>query len=471
MGKKKLSYYNYFLILSLVLIAGYMLTSLFFLNRSNSSGAEAESFGKTVQQSNSIIQQVYALEASAHRYLFTDSKRSYNEFVANKDSLNDNFLNLNSHCHNFQVAEEHLHHLKSLLVHRIETLEDLMMRDSLHELENSLRIAFMEQGKEQTDSIVSALEDIRHQSDSKQAENRMKANEANQNTMFMLSFFGVVMLFIVFISFSKMRRQILINEKNTSEINQINVELKSMNENLENFAYVASHDLNEPLRKIRTFGDLIKDELEEDEYNKSMITSHLSRMQDASKRMQQLIDDLLSYSRVTRQYELAEKIDLNEIVNAVITDLEIPIKESKANIRISELPSSIKADAIQMRQLFQNLISNSLKFRRSGVSPKIEIDVDQVNASELPIDELKFNNQQKYWRISVKDNGIGFEQKYVEKIFAVFQRLHGRSDYEGTGIGLSICKKICENHKGAISAISEEGKGTTFFVFLPINEK
>lgn len=470
MIRKKLSYYNYFLILSLVLIAGYLITSLLFLNRTNSSGIEAESYGKTVEQSNAIIQQVYALEASAHSYLLTDSRKSYEEFVANKNALNEYFSNLYSHCHNFQVGEKHTHHLKELLTMRIETLEKLILKDTLHKLDNQIRISFLENGKEQTDSILSTLEDIRHQSDLKQNENRLKGIEANQNAMFMLSFFGVVMLFIVFISFSKMRREILTNEKNTAEINQINVELKSMNENLENFAYVASHDLNEPLRKIRTFGDLIKSDLEQDEFQKETIVSHLNRMQDASKRMQQLIQDLLSYSRVTRQYELADKIDLNEIVRSVINDLEIPIKELNARISVKELPVNIRADAIQMRQLFQNLISNALKFHKSGSHPEIKIEVTKVDASETSIEELKLNGQNHYWKISVSDNGIGFDQKFAEKIFAVFQRLHGRSTYEGTGIGLSICKKICENHKGAISAVSEEGEGATFFVFLPRNE-
>lgn len=471
MAKKKLSYYNYFLILSLVVISGYMLTSLFFLNRTNSSGQEAESFGKTVEQSNAIIQQVYALEGSAHGYLLTDSKLAHQQFTRIKDSINKNFLDLHAHCHDFEMGEKHSLKLKTLLEQRIETLQKLMLKDTLHKLDNAVRISFLETGRVQTDSIVETLEEIRSQNDLKQSEKRLKAVEANQNAMFMLSFFGVVMLFIVFISFSKMKREILTNEKNTSEINQINVELKSMNENLENFAYVASHDLNEPLRKIRTFGDLVKDELTSEKFDKQLIIDHLNRMQDASKRMQQLIDDLLSYSRVTRQYESAEKINLNEIVDAVLTDLEIPIEESKAQIEVNELPSNVKADAIQMRQLFQNLISNSLKFSQSSVNPKIKIDATKVEASELPIEELQKQNQQEYWKIAVSDNGIGFNQKFAEKIFAVFQRLHGRSDYEGTGIGLSICKKICENHKGAISAISEEGSGATFFVFLPRNDK
>ena len=470
MIKKKLSYYNYFLILSLVLIAGYLITSLLFLNRTNSSGVEAESYGKTVEQSNAIIQQVYTMEASVHRYLLTDSKKAYNQFIANKDSLDEYFSNLHSHCHVFQVGEGESHHLKELLSMRIQTLEKLILKDTLHKLDNQIRISILEEGKKQTDSIVSTLENIRHESELKQRENRLKSIEANQNAMFMLSFFGVVMLFIVFISFNKMKREILANEKNTSEINQINIELKSMNENLENFAYVASHDLNEPLRKIRTFGDLIISELEQKDLDKEIIQSHLSRMQDASKRMQQLIHDLLSYSRVTRQYELADNIDLNEVVSSVLSDLEIPIKELNAEIVMTEMPKNIKADPIQMRQLFQNLISNALKFHKPGVAPKIIIESEKVTVSELPSEDLKLNGQNRYWKFSILDNGIGFDQKYTDKIFAVFQRLHGRSNYEGTGIGLSICKKICENHKGAISATSKEGEGATFFVFLPRNE-
>jgi len=447
-----------------------MITSLLFLNRTNSSGIEAESYGKTVEQSNAIIQQVYAMEASAHGFLLTDSRKSYEEFKENKNTLNNSYSNLNSHCKNFQVGENHVADLKELLAMRIKTLERLILKDTLHKLDNKIRISFLEDGKKQTDSIVSTLEEIRHQSELKQNENRIKAIEANQNAMFMLSFFGVVMLFIVFISFTKMKREILTNEKNTAEINQINVELKSMNENLENFAYVASHDLNEPLRKIRTFGDLIKVELEQDQLEKEVIDSHLSRMQDASERMQQLIQDLLSYSRVARQYELADKIDLNEVVQSVINDLEIPIKELNADVEIKELPNDIRADAIQMRQLFQNLISNALKFHKPGEQPKIEIDATKVDVSEIPIEDIKVSGHKQYWKIAVTDNGIGFDQKFSEKIFAVFQRLHGRSLYEGTGIGLSICKKICENHKGVISATSKEGEGATFFVFLPRNE-
>lgn len=448
-----------------------MVTSLLFLNRTNSSGIEAESYGKTVEKSNTIIQQVYAMEASAHGFLLTDSRKSYEEFKENIMALNDYSSNLRSHCQNFQVGEKHAGHLKELLTKRVRTLEKLILRDTLHKLDNEIRISFLENGKKQTDSIVSTLEDIRHQSEIKQTENRSKAIEANENAMFMLSFFGVVMLFIVFISFTKMKREILANEKNTAEINQINVELKSMNENLENFAYVASHDLNEPLRKIRTFGDLIRSKLEQDEVEKEVIVSHLSRMQDASERMQQLIQDLLSYSRVARQYELADKIDLNKVVQSVINDLEIPIKELNAEVKIKMLPDDIRADAIQMRQLFQNLISNALKFHKSEEQPKIEIEATEVDVSEIPVEDIKVNGHKQYWKIAVSDNGIGFDQQFAEKIFAVFQRLHGRSTYEGTGIGLSICKKICENHKGAISTISKEGEGATFFVFLPRNEQ
>ncbi|MEX2483060.1 MAG: ATP-binding protein [Brumimicrobium sp.] len=469
MRKNKLSYYNYFLILSLVLIAGYSLTSLFFLNRTSSSGEQAATYGSTVEQSNAIIQQTYGMESVAHAYLLTNCKTYYKELLKKKEVLLKDFELLHNHCHKNEVGEHHTHNLEDLLNQRIKSIEHLVFKDSLHNLDNELRKELISSGNELTDSIISTLELIRSESNLKQTENRVHAEEATQNAMFMLSIFGVVMLFIVFISFSKMRKEILINERKTSEINQINVELKSMNENLENFAYVASHDLNEPLRKIRTFGDLIKDEFRNENWNKDLISSHLSRMQGASERMQQLIHDLLSYSRVTRQYEMSDKIDLNEVVKTVLSDLEVSIEELDGAIEIKKLPDNIHADAVQMRQLFQNLLSNALKFHKPDVPPKVVIDTKMVDASQLPIKELREKNNKNYWAISIKDNGIGFNEKYSDKIFAVFQRLHGRSTYDGTGIGLSICKKICENHKGAISAQSEEGEGSIFFVFLPIN--
>jgi len=229
--------------------------------------------------------------------------------------------------------------------------------------------------------------------------------------------------------------------------------------------------LNEPLRKIRTFGDLVKTELKNDQIDDTLIVSHVARMQNASERMQQLIKDLLTYSRIASEVNDHQEIDLKETIDKVVNDLEITIKDTDATIQITSVPSSICADNTQMRQLFQNLISNALKFRSLEVAPLIKIDSHLIKATQLPVEEWKKGVNESYWKISVVDNGIGFNQQYVDRIFAVFQRLHGRSQYVGTGIGLSSCKKICENHKGFITAHSEESKGATFTIYLPAKIK
>jgi light-regulated signal transduction histidine kinase (bacteriophytochrome) len=163
-------------------------------------------------------------------------------------------------------------------------------------------------------------------------------------------------------------------------------------------------------------------------------------------------------------------VDLENVVTSVLSDLEVRIKESGIKINVDELPKNIKVDEIQMRQLFQNLISNAIKFRGKEKTSIIEISSSKIESNEVPYEEVTELIADKYWKINVKDNGIGFDQQYANKIFAVFQRLHGRSTYEGTGIGLSICKKICENHKGFIAVSSKEGEGSIFSIYLPIKQ-
>lgn len=231
--------------------------------------------------------------------------------------------------------------------------------------------------------------------------------------------------------------------------------LEKSNTELQQFAYAASHDLQEPLRKIQTFGSRI-----EAKYSHCLDergNEYLKRMLNASARMQILIQDLLALSRVTTQAQPLEDTDLNTVIAGVLVDLEVQIERSNTNVVVEELPT-IKADNTQMRQLFQNLISNGIKFAKEGVAPQLIIE-SKINKNKT-VPEVE---------ISVKDNGIGFEQQYAEQIFSVFQRLHGRTEYEGTGIGLALCRKIVERHKGNIYAISEPEKGSTFIVILPLD--
>ena len=231
--------------------------------------------------------------------------------------------------------------------------------------------------------------------------------------------------------------------------------LERSNRDLQDFAYIASHDLQEPLRKIQAFGDRLKAK-----YNDVLGDTgrdYLARMFDAAGRMQTLINDLLSFSRVTTKAQPFAPIELDKVLREVLSDLEVRIEQTHGRVEAAAL-GTIEADALQMRQLFQNLIGNALKFHKPDVPPVIRIQSQRMTDDSPPSIEITF-----------VDNGIGFDQKYADRIFVIFQRLHGRSQYEGTGVGLAVCKKIVERHGGTISAESKEGEGATFRIVLPVN--
>ena len=241
-------------------------------------------------------------------------------------------------------------------------------------------------------------------------------------------------------------------------------ELTRSNKELEEFAYIASHDLQEPLRKVKTFGDRLTQKYGEALGDQGQ--DYLKRMGSATSRMQTLINDLLTYSRVTSKAQPFTAVNLNSIVREVLSDLEIKIKEANAQIHVDNL-LAIEADPVQMRQLFQNLIGNALKFSKPGVSPVVEIRSALKSSQGKDADEESLMNE-CVRVIKVVDNGIGFEEKYKEQIFHVFQRLHGRNEYAGTGIGLAVCRKLVTRHGGSIEAKSTPGKGSTFMITLPI---
>ena len=249
--------------------------------------------------------------------------------------------------------------------------------------------------------------------------------------------------------------------------------LEQNNRELQDFAYVASHDLQEPLRKVQAFGDRLKTRCADALPDEGR--DYLHRMQEAARRMQILIEDLLSYSRVTTRANPFVSVDLNETVSHVLSDLEVLIGEIQAKILVEPLPT-VDADATQMRQLMQNLVGNALKFRRKEGQPEVKIssrvvtDPADVRLPKLPLRDFNISPGNPYCLLRVDDNGIGFDEKYVDKIFVVFQRLHGRGIYEGTGVGLAICRKITLRHGGEITAFSKPGEGSSFVVLLPIRQ-
>jgi PAS domain S-box-containing protein len=245
------------------------------------------------------------------------------------------------------------------------------------------------------------------------------------------------------------------------ELRLVSEELERSNRELQDFATIASHDLQEPLRKIRAFGDRLAEHsagvLDED------ASDFLRRMTNAAGRMQTLIKDLLEYSQVTLRPEPPRPVDLGLVVSEVLTDLEERILLSNGTVHVAQLPT-ILGSPFQMRQLFQNLLANALKFHPEGVPPDVHVAV--VARGELRGPKGRADRH-PVWEISVRDNGIGFDEKHAERIFAPFQRLHGRQAYEGTGMGLAICRRIAAQHGGTITAHATPGAGATFVVTLP----
>lgn len=241
-------------------------------------------------------------------------------------------------------------------------------------------------------------------------------------------------------------------------------ELRRSNSDLEQFAYIASHDLQEPLRKITAFGDILKNRFGDTLGSEG--SNLIDRMQLASERMRRLMDDLLIYSRVSAHTKRFRPVDLNRVVREVLIDIENTIREKKAIVNVPELPQ-VTGDEVQLRQLFLNLLSNALKFQREGVVPEVSISTQLFPEKDMHRDGMLSADAPYYVQICIEDNGIGFEQEYAERIFQIFQRLHGRMEYPGTGVGLSIVRKVVEQHKGFITATGRPGEGASFCLYIP----
>lgn len=251
----------------------------------------------------------------------------------------------------------------------------------------------------------------------------------------------------------------------TRELATANQNLEKINEELAQFAYIASHDLQEPVRKVGTFLELLEESLGEiDPKSKS----YIDRMKNAGSRMMMLIRDVLAYSQVTSQMSDYVPVNLKNVIEDLVADFELLIEEKNADIITIDLPT-LHAMPLQMSQLFGNLLSNALKFTSKERKPEIVIKARTMSPDEV-YDIPALNRALSYYRIDVKDNGIGFEAQYKNQIFSIFKRLHSKKEFEGTGIGLAICQKIVDNHHGAIGADAVEGEGSTFTVYLPATQ-
>ncbi len=258
-------------------------------------------------------------------------------------------------------------------------------------------------------------------------------------------------------------------------------ELELTNRELEKFASIASHDLREPLRKIITFAGMLEAEYKDTIGDKGR--SYIEKMVRSSERMQDLIDDILEFSSLSAGNISFDKVKMEEVVKQVLSDIEVLIKSTGADIKVDTLPE-IEANEAQLSLLFQNIIANAIKFSKEGERPEVHIHAEIIKGKELPADYLKQNmphfsvlhdprfwDKEKFCRIFIEDKGIGFDEAYIDKIFSLFQRLHSKSVYEGTGIGLAVCKKVVDIHHGMITAQSTPGEGSVFIITLPLSQR
>ncbi|MEY4641986.1 MAG: hypothetical protein RLZZ227_1980 [Pseudomonadota bacterium] len=360
-----------------------------------------------------------------------------------------------------RLVEQRMSELRS----NVELLRDFSQREAVQEL--------MSHRGQKLMTEIAALAAVMEKHEHRVLESRLQiANDKRNGAFFLILTANTVGLLLVAVSLvlvrtaQKKEKQYLVELKEAKEDLELKVEertfalqhfsneLKRSNRELQDFAFVASHDLQEPLRKIRAFGDRLQQSCGERLGEQG--ADYVNRMQLASERMSRLINDLLSFSRITTKSEPFVSVALNDVANEVIEDLEVAIDEAGATIICGELPE-VEADLFQMKQLLQNLIGNAIKFRRRDVPPVVTI------SAELP-DPAHAGGQ--FVKLLFTDNGIGFDEAFNDRIFLPFQRLHGRSQYSGTGIGLAICRRVAERHGGSLTATSTPGIGSIFIVTL-----
>ncbi|WP_232073986.1 sensor histidine kinase [Spirosoma aureum] len=294
-----------------------------------------------------------------------------------------------------------------------------------------------------------------------------QAARSFRNTLIIIFTLSLLTFLSLVISYRLLEQELASRQQNEDQLRAYESRLKEQirqleasNEELERFAFVASHDLQEPLRKIQSFANLITDRYGNLFDGDSLM--FMDKIVHSAERMSKLIKDLLNFSRISNHQEEFKPVALATIVQRILDDQELRIKGLDVRLEVGQLPM-IQAIGSQMDHLFTNLISNALKFTRADVQPLLRIQANPIDGSTYP----ELISGRLYFEITVEDNGIGFDEKYLDHIFKVFQRLHGKSEFEGTGIGLAICKRVTVSHHGHITARSQPGKGTTFIVVLP----
>lgn len=432
-------------------------------NRANTT----KSVLRSIKEFYSAVQEA---ELGVRGYFLTEDESYLSIYFDSLDQIRTTLLLLKGYDYRVAGQAQRLAQLEELVVTHLSDMASFIeVRQSLDSradstLALSTNILQSHQWMQQFGAIVDDMESREYDLLEKQSRLATSSRESVFLNLMIATLVGVGLVLLIGVLVHRAMRyqqqetqrlERMVQER-TLKLEQYSSELQRSNRELQDFAFVASHDLQEPLRKIRAFGDRLQSSYAEALGDGA---DYVQRMQKAADRMSRLVQDLLAFSRVSTSPNPFEPVALDDVVDEVLENLELKIADSGARIERDPLPR-IEADASQMRQLLQNLLLNALKFVPPEVRPHIQIRCRELS----PAGEIR------QYQLQVCDNGIGIDPAYADKIFQPFQRLHGRDQYEGTGIGLAICRRIVERHGGAIDVISAAGEGARFVITLPATQ-
>jgi len=478
------SLYSWIILVVLVIIV-ITANSFYVVSTLNDlSALEARLFttNRVINAVNRLHVAVLRVESGQRGYMITEDDAYLSDYMETLGTIGELMeeVEVSSFSSDIEEQTQRIELLLALTKTKINEVIEVVELYKAGQINDAIALVKSDKGIDlytRFESVFREIDDSERDMQGTHLANLMSLRRDSVNTLIISSATTLLLIITVFLLLKINSRE---HEKYQADLEEINEELEARiaertqelsvysdelarsNRELEDFAFVASHDLQEPLRKIRAFGNRLESGYGDviDERGKDF----LARMLNAAERMSMLISDLLAFSRVSTRGKEFDDVNLTTVVESVLGDLEIAIDEKSAQIHVTDLPS-IRGDKSQLEQLFLNLISNALKFQTEGVTPVVNVSAN--DASDDDIRGIIVSEEYEWTKITVSDNGIGFEQSFAEKIFAPFQRLHGRSEYKGTGIGLAVCRRIVERHNGVITATSVPGEGATFTIVMP----